>query len=234
MKQTTFTLFTLFILFTFSNCNNAKKIEYKFAESPKVLACDFPNGDLYNEAIHSFENDIINTYDMKSRSAAKSYSSFVNFSMRGNLKANDIASEHSLKIAHLLKEESDLWSNVDGKKSLNYSHPLVDCMVNNMKTKDLKLTINALLSTNSMRPNLILAPLSSSARVMQADGSLKGYVAFDFFFSKLLDTKLEELKNPNPQPIETAKTDQKVDFNKAPKPNAPVSTETDPHAGHNH
>lgn len=236
MKQTTFKLFTLLLLVTVSSCDQAKKLDYKFAESPKVLACDFPNIDLYNEAIYSFENDLINTYDMRYKSGPKAYSSFINVYMRGGLKVEDIASEHSLKIAQLLKEENDLWATNNGETTLNYSHPLTDCMINNIKTTSLKQTINALLSTNSMRPNLILAPLSSSARVMQGDGSLKAYVAFDFFYAKLLDSKLEDLKNPNPQPIEEAKRDEKIDFNAAPKPTVPTdkTMEQDPHAGHNH
>jgi len=80
-----------------------------------------------------------------------------------------------------------------------------------------------------MSPKIILPLLSSSARVIQTDGSLKAYVAFDLFYSKLLNTKLEDLKNPNPQPEpEPAKPAVNgIDLNKTPPP-------TDPHAGHNH
>lgn len=236
MNKTIFKLFTLLFFVTISSCDSPKKMDYKFADSPKVLTCDFANSDLYNEAVHSFENDILNTYDMKFKNGAKSYSSFINFSMRNSIKIEDIASEHSLKIAQALKTESDLWSTTDGKSSLNYSHPLVDCMVNNIKTSDIKRTMNALLSTNSMRPKLILAPLSSSSRAMQADGSLKAYVAFDFFYSKLLNTKLEDLKNPNPQPeVEPAKPAVNgVDLNKTPTTTHVKATEKDAHAGHSH
>ncbi|WAC03279.1 hypothetical protein N7U66_06860 [Lacinutrix neustonica] len=231
-----FKLFTFLFLVTVSSCDTTGKIDYKFAESPEIIACDLPNNALYNEAIHSFENDLLNTYDNKSKSGQKAYFSFINFTMRGGLKVEDIASAHSLKIAHLLKEDNTLWTTINGKTSLNYSHPLIDCLTKNIKTNSLKQTINALLTTNSMRPNLVLAPLSNSTKGIQGDGSLKGYVAFDFFYSKLLDSKLEDLKNPNPEPIEAAKTDVKTGLNPAKKTTIPTDKvmEKDPHAGHNH
>lgn len=216
MKNTTIKLLALVILVTFSNCNNSKKIDYKYAESPKLLACDFPNGELYKEAVHAFENDIVNAYDMKFRNTTKAYSSFINFRSRGSMKITDVASEHSLKIAKALKEDAELWTTTNGVTTLNTSNPFVDCITNNIKDKDIKTTYTALLSTNSLKPNLILPLLSNSARFIQVDGSLKSYVAFEFFYSQLLDVKLEQLKNPNPQPEpEPAKPAVKgVDFNR--------------------
>jgi len=233
--KTTFKFLTLILFITFSSCDNSKKIEYKYAESPKVLACDFPNSNLYNEAIYSFENDITNTYDIKNKSVPRSYTSLITALMRGNFKIEDVASAHTLKIAQQLKNETDLWTTENGKSSMNYSHPIVDCMVNNIKNSDTQKTMNALLSTNSMRPKIILPILSANARTMQNDGSLKSYLAFDFFYSQLLDTKLEALKNPNPQPEpEPAKPSVNgVDLNR-PASATPIKTAKDEHAGHNH
>lgn len=200
MKKTTFNLLALLIIVTFSSCDNSKKIDYKYAENPNPLACDFSSGDLYKEAVFAFENDIINTYDPKFKNVSKAYSSFINFRLRGNMKVKDVASEHSLKIAKALKEETSLWTNDNGLMLINKAHPLVDCIANNIKDKDIKTTYNALLATNSLNPKLILPLLSNSARYIQADGSLKSYVAFEFFYSQLLDLELKDLKNPNPKP----------------------------------
>ncbi|WP_034059630.1 hypothetical protein [Lacinutrix jangbogonensis] len=236
--KTIFKLLALVILVTFSSCDNSKKIEYKYAESPKLLACDYPNGDLLKEAVYSFENDITNAYDEKYKNVTKGYSSFINYRVRGNVNIKDIASEHSLKIAKALKEDTSLWVTTNGKTSLNNSHPLIDCIANNIKDKDIKATYNALLATNSLKPKLILPLLSSSAKVMQADGNLKSYVAFELFYSQLLNVKLEDLKNPNPKPQpEPAKPSVKgVNFNSTPKQVIPAKAQEkkDAHAGHNH
>lgn len=193
--KTTFKFLTLaLITITFYCCDSSKKINFKFAKSPSILACDFDNSTLYKEAIYSFEDDIVNAYDSINKTASRAYPGFINAAMRGTIKIEDIASPHSLKIAQNLKNETNLWSISNNKASLNYSHPLVDCMVNNIKTNSVKQTMNALLATNSMRPKIILAPIATTARSLQGDGSLKAYVAFDFFYSKLLNTKLEDLK----------------------------------------
>ncbi|WP_452223177.1 hypothetical protein [Lacinutrix chionoecetis] len=233
--KTTFKLFTLFILVTFSSCDNAKKMEYKYAESPKLLACDFPNGDLFNEAVYSFENDIINHYDKQNKNVTRAYSNFLSMRLRNKMDVKEFASEHSLNLAKALKTESDLWttSNNNNNISLDYSHPIIDCIANNIKDKDVKTTYNALLATNSLKPELVLPLLIGNSRSIQIDGGLKSYVALDFFYSKLLDLKLEDLKNPNPeeQPNPAEPAINGVDINRTPQP---ITPEQDPHAGHNH
>lgn len=235
--KTTIKLLSLAILVTFSSCDNSKKIDYKYAEKPKLLACDFSIGDLLKEAVYAFENDIINTYDIKTKNITKAYTSFINFRSRNNLNVKDIASIHSLEIAKALKENSSLWTINDGVTTLNKSHTFIDCIANNIKDKDVKTTYNALLTTNSLKSNLILPLLSSSSRSIQTDGSLKSYVALEFFYSQLLDVKLEELKNPQPKidPEPAKPAVQNVDLNKTPQKTTPAKViEVDPHAGHNH
>lgn len=233
----TIKLLALVILVTLLGCDNSKTIEYKYAESPNLLACDFPNGDLLKEAVYSFEKDIVNTYDKKFENVTKSYSSLINFRLRGSVNVKDIASEHSLTIAKALKEDASLWQTNNGQTTLNYSHPLIDCLANNIKDNDIKVTYNSLLSTNSLKPNLILPLLSGSARLIQADGSLKTYIALELFYSQLLNVELEQLTNPNPQaqPEPATPSVNDVNLNKTQKQATPLKAiEKDPHAGHNH
>ncbi|AUC80907.1 hypothetical protein [Lacinutrix sp. Bg11-31] len=235
--KTTFKLLILVILVTISSCNNSKSIDYKYSENPKLLACDFPNGHLLQEAVYSFENDIIRAYNINNKNFTKAYSTFLNERQRGKLNVKNIASEHSLKIAKALKESTNLWTETNGKNSLNNSGPLVDCIANNIKDKDIKATYNALLATNSLKPSLILPLLSSSSRFIQADGSLKSYVALEFFYSQLLNTKLEELNTnfSQAQPDPTKPSVDGVNFKKTPKQAVPTKgAANDPHAGHNH
>lgn len=238
MKTKTFKLLALLILVTLYNCNNAASIDYKFSENAKALACEFPNSALLEEAIHSFENDILNHYDAKNKKASKAYASFINFNNRSNFNVKEVASAHSLKIAHAIKGEINLWANTNGTITLDRSGSMVNCISKNIKDPAIKTTFNALLATNSLRPKVILPPLASVARKMEQDGSLKAFLAFEFFYSKLLDVKLEDLKNPNPkEPTQPVKPSVKgVDLNKTPSlnPAKKVEKTQEPHAGHTH
>jgi len=236
--KTTFKLLTLLLLVTFSNCETAEKLEYKYANKAKLLSCDLPNGELYKEAVYAFENDIINTYDNQNRNLSKCYSNFLNLRQRGNVKVTELASEHTLKIAKALKDETSLWNTNNEITSLNNSNALIDCIANSIKIKDVKTTFNALLSTNSLTTKNVSPLLTNNSRFVQADGSLKTYVALQFYYSQLLNVKLEDLKNPNPktQPEPAKPALNGVDINRTPKQTAPVQTvdPKDPHAGHNH
>ena len=217
MKTQLFKLFAISLLIASTSCKKEVSVDYKYADSPKVLACDFEKTQLYNEAVYSFENDIAAFYDKQNKSVTRAYSQFTSNALNGRLKVEDIASEHSLEIAKALKTDASLWSVTGTNTTLNYSHPVVDCIVNNIKDAGLKTTFNALLSTNSMRPNLILTPLRNSPGRLQADGSLKTFLALEFYYSKLLNVDVSQLKKPEPE-LEAVETDKKVDFNKTPRP----------------
>ena len=237
MKTTFFKLFAITTLITFVSCKKEATLEYKHADKPKVLACDFPKGDLYKEAVFAFEADIKNLYDSKGQSAAKSYLSFITNTMNGRMKVEDMASKHSYDIAQLLKKDATIWDMSGKNVTLNYSAPFMDCIANNIKMSDIKTTFNALLSTNSMRPNLILTPLRSVGRQVSADGSLKTFVAFEYYYSKLMNLDPALLKKPTPEPAKAANGN--VNFNNTPKKDTDIKraepdTKRDDHAGHNH
>lgn len=237
MKTQFFKLLAITLLISSTSCKKEATIDYKYADSPKVLACDFEKTQLYNEAVYSFENDIAAFYDKQNKAVTRAYGQFTSNALNGRLKVEDIASEHSLDIAKALKTDASLWSVNGTNTTLNYSHPIVDCIVNNIKDNGLKTTFNALLSTNSMRPNLILTPLKNSSARLQSDGSLKTFVALEFYYSKLLNVDVSQLKKPEPEPV---KTNEKVDFNKTPRPemkrdDAPaIQVNKDDHTGHDH
>lgn len=233
MKTQIFKLFLISFAITLSSCKEEPSLEYKYADSPKALACEFKNAQLYNEAIHSFEDDIRNYYDKQNKNINAAYSGFTANTLNGQMKVESMASEHSLNIAKLLKAEGDLWIQNGESASLNHAHPMLDCIANNIKAIDIKETFNALLATNSMRKKLILTPLRSNTRQLPTDGSLKAFLAFEYYFPQLLNMDASQLTKPQPKPVTT---DNKVDFNKTPAQPIQVKpkVENDPHAGHNH
>lgn len=213
-----------------SGCAKEERIAFKYTEQPDLVICDVKNEDLYNEAIHSFENDIFAYYDTISQSPLKGYTQFTAFALNGRLKVENIASEHSLKLAKLLKKDNQLWQTTAGIKTLNYSSLLMDCLVNNIKNEDLKTTFNALLSTNSMRRNTVLTPIRNNARQLLTDQSLKAFVAFEYYYAVLMDIELSQLTTT----LEPIKAKTAIEFNETPLKDIQYdSKKKDNHEGHN-
>jgi len=228
MKRSVFKLLFIALIITVNSCKNESKIEYKYAESPKILACELEDSELLNEAIHSFESDINAFYNNSATNTFRAYSGFLTNTANNRIDLTKVASKHSLKLAKALKSRAQLWNMESKTPTLNYSHPLVDCIANNIKTQYLKQTFNALLATNSMRKNVVMPAIQGAARSIPAEGSLKAFLAFEYYFPNIWDLTPESLTAPEP-PKNT-----KVDFNKTPKTPVKTQEKTDPHAGHNH
>lgn len=201
---TKFFLITLFLLCFVTSCKkeNAFK-EYAFADKPAVLACENLNSKLYNEALYSFENDILNFYGKDKKSLLLAYSQFIRLSVYSRINYKNMVSEHTLKVFEALKNESELWDFNNTSSHLNYNGALMDCIAQNITNPDLKTTLNALLSTNSMSPKLFGTPLSTNYSATLSDKYLASYVAFDLFYAKLFDVDFSQVE----------KEKQKVDFN---------------------
>ncbi|MGZ0014722.1 hypothetical protein [Yeosuana sp. AK3] len=193
------------LIYSMTSCKqeNAFK-DFKFSEKPAKLACNSLNSKLYNEALYSFEEDITNFYSKDKRSLLSAYSQFIRLTNYNRVKYRDIVSEHTLKVFEALKNESELWDANNSNSHLNYNGPLMNCISDNISDKDLKTTLKALLSTNSMSPRLFGPPLLSNYGLTMGDKYLASYVAFDLFYARLFDVDFSIPKQEKP----------KVDFNK--------------------
>mgnify|MGYP001461228709 FL=1 len=197
-------LITLFFLCFTIGCKKENTFTtYEFADKPVALACENLNSKLYNEALYSFENDILNFYGKDKKSLLLAYSQFIRLSVYGRVNYKNIVSEHTLKVFEALKNDTELWNLENASSHLNYNSALMDCIAVNITNPDLKTTLNALLSTNSMNPKLFGAPLSTNYSLTLSDKYLAAYVAFDLFYAKLFDVDFSKVE----------KEKQKVDFN---------------------
>lgn len=201
---TKYFLITLCLLCFASSCKKENVFtEYEFADKPVVLTCENLNSKLYNEALYSFENDILNFYGNDKKSLLMAYSQFIRLSVYGRVNYKNMVSEHTLKVFEVLKNESELWNLNNSASHFNYNSILMDCIAQNLTNPDLKTTLNALISTNSMSPKLFGAPLSTNYSSTLSDKYLASYVAFDLFYAKLFDVDFSQ----------DEKEKQKVDFN---------------------
>ncbi len=197
-------LMTLFFLCFATSCKKENAFtEYEYADKPVALECANLNSKLYNEALYSFENDILNFYGKDKKSLLLAYSQFIRLSLYSRVNFKNMVSEHTLKVFEALKNDSELWDINNTVSHLNYNSGYMDCIAQNITNPDLKTTLNALLSTNSMNPKLFGAPLSTNYSSTLSDKYLASYVAFDLFYAKLFDVDFSSVE----------KEKQKVDFN---------------------
>ena len=202
---------TILLLLLALSCKKEMTLsEYKYANNNYTVECQDYQLELMKEAVYSFEDDILKHFEKKgSKNLSQAYSRYVNLSSYGRLQYNEIISDHSKELLNILRAEDDLWSQTSNGWSLNYSHPIVSCISNNMKDKDLQTTFNALLSTNSMSQKLFADAIKRVSYKAIRDKSLATYIALDLYFANLIDANLES-------------------------PEAKQPIKADPHAGHNH
>jgi len=207
--------------------SEAKLSEFKYADQPNAVDCKSGYDDLLKEALYAFESDILNKYDQKGQNKLRAYRAYISSFTSNRTELEKTVTPHTKAIFDVLKSKTELW---DGNH-LNYNSAVVKCISDNIKDNGLKQTLNALITTNSMRSELFASPLSSNTSYAR-DTNLATFVALDLYYSKLnaVDfTNLDLTAN-------IAKA-QPIDFNKKPTatpiqkkaPNTAVD-----HTGHNH
>lgn len=224
------TVLTLFLsVCSCKNDTNSVDLDYKYADAENVLNCDNLDTKLYNEALLAFEDDIMKTYNTRNSDVRVAYTTFFRAAQRNKVNYQELVSPHTMKVFEALKSDSDLWID----NTLNYNADILTCIGNNLSDKGLATTYKALIETNSMRPNLIAAPLLSKIKTANTDRYLATFIALEFFYSKLdgVDpkkvTENKEVEkpviktNPNKPSIK-----QKLDLK--------TEDQNDTHAGHNH
>lgn len=185
------------------NCKNENTLsEYKFTNREMVLDCDGEDSKLLNEALYAFEDDIrtfyANNYYSKDGDLYLFYSDFIVRDIKGMVIYENLISPHTLEVFNVLKSKSEMWNLENNVSKLNYYSPFFNCIAANVEDKNLKTTLNALLSTHSMSPRLFTSPLTTQSRIVASDPYLRAYVAFDLFYAKLFDidvTKVKEHEN---------------------------------------
>lgn len=218
-----FTLITFFLILITFSCEQKNTFnDFKFADKGTVVECENDNlKALINEALFTFESDISKSYGNGSTNLISPYSQFIRNVLSNRINYSEIVTPHTVKVFEALKQENSLWDANNKESYLNYNSPFFKCVANNIKNENLKITLNALVSTNTMSPKLFGSPLMSNYTAALSDKYLAAYIAFDLYYAKLFNVNLSSVEE-KPEP--------KVDFNQIPK----VQQDTDLHAGHNH
>ncbi|WP_157515039.1 hypothetical protein [Gaetbulibacter saemankumensis] len=210
--NSTFKFIAFLLAITFLNCKQKETFQdFKYSDKKALITCPELNSQLFNEALYSFEDDILNYYksNRSNTTLVQAYNLFVRDATGNRAKYDQIISKHSLNVFEALKNENNLWDANNPSSHLNYNGPLLECISINMQNKHLKTTLNALISTNSMSPKLFGAPLSTQYRQALSDKYLATYIAFDLYYAKLFGIDFSKVNFDKPESA--------VDFNQTPK-----------------
>ncbi|WP_346882705.1 hypothetical protein [uncultured Algibacter sp.] len=189
MKTSFLKLLVIILTINISGCKKEQTFtNFKYADKPATITCEGVDSKLYQEALYSFEDDILNYYKKakKNTSLIQAYSQLIRNAVYGSLKYKDVVSEHTLEVFAALKNEN-IWDAKNPKSHLDYNSNTLKCLSNNITDKNLKTTFDALISTNSMSPKLFGAPLMNKSGAALKDKHLATYIALDFYYAKLFD-----------------------------------------------
>ena len=175
-------LLFLCFLFMIISCNQQPK--FKFADQPQNIKCSTSNNDLLNEALYSFEEDLFAKYDT-TRTHNRTYARYIIRGIKGTEDYQGVLTAHSLQIRDELLREGIIKNN-GGKGVLDYNHPDVQCIVNNIEDEDLKRTISALIQTNSMDLRLFDSRLRNIGRTAANSPHQSAYIALDTYYKNLV------------------------------------------------
>jgi hypothetical protein len=182
-------------LFIASACNES--FEYKYDDKPMQVSCPGANEKLLNEALYSFFDDVTAYYRTQSNDPSEggmsTYEAYANYAYGGALGDVDyksIVSEHSKNVMNELKKETQLWDKKPAMSNLNYNSEFVNCLITNIKDKDIVATIQALRTANSMTPRLMADRFRLSVKAAMDDPNYAMYIALDTYYQYLFDLEI--------------------------------------------
>ncbi len=184
-------VFLILVTASIISCNQKAEFDFKFADKEQVISCSETNNALLNEALYSFERDLVMRYDSLDQRQINAYGAFMYRGMDGSAKYEEIIRPNTRPIAEALIAENILIENKT-PSHLNYEHPDVQCIISNIKDQDLKTTINALIETKSMNPKLFNSRMRNFGRNSGKDRYLALFVALDGYYQQILNITPQE------------------------------------------
>jgi len=186
----------LFIIPLLNSCK--EPLQYKYLEEVRVVQCEGADIDLMHEAYYSFREDIYEFYkkietNPEFTTVFYSLAQYIYKGAMGELDYLVYASPHTLNLVEELKKNEDLW-NMDSKKSnLNYNNEFVNCLIENIKNEEIKVTINALRESNSLSPMILAEIYRVNIKDTQTDKHFEMFLAFDAYFQYLMEVDMSNL-----------------------------------------
>lgn len=206
MKKIGKIIFLFSLMIIIYSCNE-NEIDYKYANKEDLFECNNKDYRLVKEATYAFEDFITKNYVFLGVTVPEGYHNYLKVLFNNRPPAVEYLSDHIKNLTTVFEKHNDLWTVYNNKVRLNYKHPVAKCIVDNIKDEELKKILDALISSNTVTPQ-VLAPILFEKKHLMAeeDRALAAYVTMDMFFSKLLEMRL-------PGYVEESQNFDKKEFN---------------------
>lgn len=198
----------LFLGLLLFNCKKEPELIYKYKGKAALVNCTSPDKELLEEALFSFEEDLLNFYDPENRNYNQAYNRFISAYRLHKLELSSMVSEHSVEVFNTLKKNKALWNIGDKNGNLNHSLDIYKCIGEHITDQDIKETYNALINANSMSYRMIAEPLRRASYSLGKDKYLATFVALDMYYANLFDI---DLKTPKDSSVIEKKPSKQTD-----------------------
>lgn len=180
-------LVLLISVFLLVSCGKKQNLKFEYSDKTLDISCDQIDSTLIKEALFSFEDDITKKYTTEFYDTRNAYRKYIYYGMSGKAPYGEMVSPHTLEVMQQLKNVKGLWLPGNDKSVLNYDHPFVSCLLENISNSGLKTTISSLKSVNALSPAILERRVRNVINEVGRDKYLAIYIALDSYYGRLYD-----------------------------------------------
>lgn len=178
------------LIFLFFSCGES--LNYKYNEQHQVINCSETNNLLINEALYSFESDLLayhiaRNIDEEQHYLYMAYASFAYPAAMNEIDFNSMLSNHTKEVILALRNEDDLWLVKSGQRELNYKSDLMTCLIDGINDEKLQSNLRSLISIDGMNSKLMADPYR--VRIMRAmdNKEFAMFLALELFYQHTIN-----------------------------------------------
>lgn len=179
-------------------CSSCKEdTGYRYQDKPDIISCDDINYPLIKEAFYSFENDLYtHSLDSLQVDLEASYNRWIYPSQDNEFDIKTLVSPYTVKMFKRLQNESpDLFELTNPDSNLNYDSALMQCIVENVRDEELKVTFKALIDTGTMSPKLFGDRLIFNLLKVTRDPYMRYYVIMEYGYGRMFFNDFSEIES---------------------------------------
>ncbi len=188
-------LISILTILLFISCNKEPKFEYKYANNDHLFKCSSIDMELIKEAVYAFEEYSKEYYSFREpKSVQQGYLFYWDVSISNRLPAIEYINPHIIKIRDVLKDEKDLWVIKNNETILNFNHPILTCISEQMVNPEVKKLFKLLIDTKTFKSEVFLASLKKGDERIKDDKAFNTYLILDTFYARILNVDFNNLE----------------------------------------
>jgi hypothetical protein len=198
---------------TLISCKQEQKLNYKYSDREDLFSCSAIDMDLIKEAVYAYEDYADRYYSFNTpKLPGDGYFFYWIIANTDRLPAIEYINPHIIEIRDLLKAEKNLWVTKHGKTTLNYHHPIIQCISKQLFEKHAKKTFDVLIDSNTFTSYVYLSALNRNNLDFINDRAFATYLVLDTFYARILNVDFDNIEssmslNKDEADIEAAKDD---------------------------